>query len=75
MIRVIGSLTESRIKLFEGLKVQVPPFSIHQQFPPKMASVYKSLSKSSGHKEKAGDGEAKHKQRVLILSSRGVTMR
>ncbi|MCJ1407690.1 Ribosome biogenesis protein brx1 [Ptychographa xylographoides] len=37
-----------------------------------MASVYKSLSKTSGHKD---DAIPKHKQRVLILSSRGVTYR
>jgi ribosome biogenesis protein BRX1 len=44
-----------------------------------MAAVYKSLSKSSGSKaEKDTDGkvvERKNKQRVLILSSRGVTYR
>lgn len=46
-----------------------------------MAAVYKSLSKSSGSKaEKNSDGangamERKNKQRVLILSSRGVTYR
>ena len=44
-----------------------------------MAAVYKSLSKLSGSKaEKDTDGKAmerKNKQRVLILSSRGVTYR
>ena len=46
-----------------------------------MAAVYKSLSKSNGSKpEKETDGangavERKNKQRVLILSSRGVTYR
>lgn len=46
-----------------------------------MAAVYKSLSKSSGPKvDKDKDGgngsvERKNKQRVLILSSRGVTYR
>ncbi|KAL2260970.1 hypothetical protein VTK26DRAFT_4892 [Humicola hyalothermophila] len=46
-----------------------------------MAAVYKTLSKSSGSKpEKDTDGsngvvERKNKQRVLVLSSRGVTYR
>ncbi|CAI6333368.1 unnamed protein product [Periconia digitata] len=39
-----------------------------------MASVYKSLSATNGHDEKER-AERKNKQRVLILSSRGVTMR
>ncbi|KAI9814013.1 MAG: Ribosome biogenesis protein brx1 [Pycnora praestabilis] len=43
-----------------------------------MASVYKSLSKVNGKenaKDVAKNGVRKNKQRVLILSSRGVTMR
>ena len=40
-----------------------------------MASIYKSLSKSNGHKPDGTNGVEKHKQRVLILSSRGVTYR
>jgi ribosome biogenesis protein BRX1 len=41
-----------------------------------MASVYKSLSKTNGHKEEAtSSGKPKNKQKVLILSSRGVTYR
>lgn len=46
-----------------------------------MAAVYKSLSKSGGSKADrdtdSGNGsvERKNKQRVLILSSRGVTYR
>src|ERR1700728_2787812 len=41
-----------------------------------MAAVYKSLSKSSGHKEEVlSNGIKKNKQKVLILSSRGVTYR
>lgn len=41
-----------------------------------MASVYKSLSKTNGHKEEdAVNGVKKNKQRVLILSSRGITYR
>lgn len=44
-----------------------------------MAAVYKSLSKggSKGEKDTEGNGpvERKNKQRVLILSSRGVTYR
>jgi ribosome biogenesis protein BRX1 len=46
-----------------------------------MAAVYKSLSKSSGSragKDTEGSNgavERKNKQRVLILSSRGVTYR
>jgi ribosome biogenesis protein BRX1 len=41
-----------------------------------MAAVYKSLSKSRGHKEEEVDnGKRKNKQKVLILSSRGVTYR
>ncbi|KAI1104460.1 Brix-domain-containing protein [Jackrogersella minutella] len=42
-----------------------------------MAAVYKSLSKgSNGHKAEApANGVRKNKQRVLILSSRGVTYR
>ncbi|KAF2999168.1 Ribosome bioproteinsis protein brx1 [Neopestalotiopsis sp. 37M] len=41
-----------------------------------MASVYKSLSKAGSHKAEApANGVKKNKQRVLILSSRGVTYR
>jgi ribosome biogenesis protein BRX1 len=41
-----------------------------------MASVYKSLSKTNGSKEEApANGVKKNKQRVLILSSRGITYR
>jgi len=41
-----------------------------------MASVYKSLSKTNGHKEEMPvDGIKRNKQRVLILSSRGITYR
>lgn len=40
-----------------------------------MATVYKSLSKSNGHKPESVSGVKKTKQRVLILSSRGVTYR
>lgn len=38
-----------------------------------MAAVYKSLSKGNGEAPK--ERPAKNKQRVLILSSRGVTYR
>lgn len=43
----------------------------------KMATVYKSLSKVNGSKdeETTAKGPRKNKQRVLILSSRGVTYR
>jgi hypothetical protein len=41
-----------------------------------MASVYKSLSKTSGQKEEGPASTVKkNKQRVLILSSRGITYR
>ena len=41
-----------------------------------MASVYKSLSKSEAPKaEGANSGIKKNKQRVLMLTSRGVTFR
>jgi len=47
-----------------------------------MSSVYRTLSKSSGKEVEAEDksngasgGMKKNKQRVLILSSRGVTYR
>lgn len=40
-----------------------------------MASVYKSISKSNGDKPEGQNGVRKNKQRVLILSSRGVTYR
>jgi ribosome biogenesis protein BRX1 len=41
-----------------------------------MAAVYKSISKSSSAKSDApSNGVRKNKQRVLILSSRGVTFR
>lgn len=41
-----------------------------------MAAVYKSLSKANGTKAEApANGVRKNKQRVLILSSRGVTHR
>jgi len=39
-----------------------------------MAAVYKTLSKTSSSKEPS-NGAKKNKQRVLILSSRGVTYR
>lgn len=41
----------------------------------KMASVYKSISKANGEKSEGQNGVRKNKQRVLILSSRGVTYR
>lgn len=42
-----------------------------------MATVYKSLSKANGSKddESSSRGPRKNKQRVLALSSRGVTYR
>ena len=41
-----------------------------------MAAVYKALSQSSmGHKSGSSDNRKRNKQRVLILSSRGVTYR
>jgi ribosome biogenesis protein BRX1 len=41
-----------------------------------MASVYKSLTKTNGHADEAPkDGVKRNKQKVLILSSRGVTYR
>lgn len=41
-----------------------------------MASVYKSLAKANGEKSDArSDALKKNRQRVLILSSRGVTYR
>ncbi|ROV92013.1 hypothetical protein VMCG_09554 [Cytospora schulzeri] len=41
-----------------------------------MATVYKSLSKANGREEETtSNGPRKNKQRVLILSSRGVTYR
>jgi hypothetical protein len=42
-----------------------------------MASVYKSLSKTNGSKEEdaPANGVKRNKQRVLILSSRGITYR
>lgn len=40
-----------------------------------MASVYKSISKTNGDKAEGQNGVRKNKQRVLILSSRGITYR
>ncbi len=41
-----------------------------------MAVVYKSLSRTNGHKEDGGVNVVRrNRQRVLILSSRGVTYR
>lgn len=40
-----------------------------------MASVYKSISKTGNKDPKDGDGTKKNKQRVLVLTSRGVTYR
>lgn len=45
-----------------------------------MATIYKSLSKSNGHKSLSANGDStthpkRNRQRVLILSSRGVTYR
>jgi ribosome biogenesis protein BRX1 len=40
-----------------------------------MASVYKSIAKTNGDKPDGPTGVRKNKQRVLILSSRGVTHR
>lgn len=42
---------------------------------PTMASVYKSVSKTSSKESKDDDGTKKNKQRVLVLTSRGVTYR
>lgn len=42
---------------------------------PTMASVYKSVSKTSSKDIKDDDGTKKNKQRVLVLTSRGVTYR
>merc|ERR1712193_73049 len=56
-------------------------YNISHQFAPisAMAAVYKSLSKSNKSATKKADGPSngikKNKQRVLILSSRGVTYR
>jgi hypothetical protein len=54
-------------------------FLHHHQQTDKMAAVYKSLSKSASKADKEtennGTVERKNKQRVLILSSRGVTYR
>lgn len=42
----------------------------------KMATVYKSLARANGEKSDAqSDARKKNRQRVLILSSRGVTYR
>lgn len=40
-----------------------------------MATVYKSLSKTNGSSSQTANSEKKIKQRVLIISSRGVTYR
>lgn len=40
-----------------------------------MASVYKSVSKTATKAPKSDDGAKKNKQRVLVLTSRGVTYR
>ena len=70
-------------------KIQPPPKKIasrrsinnptrHDYLPSNrnnMASVYKSISKANGEKSEAQNGVRKNKQRVLILSSRGVTYR
>lgn len=40
-----------------------------------MASVYKSVSKTGSKDFKDDDGGKKNKQRVLVLTSRGVTYR
>lgn len=40
-----------------------------------MASVYKSVSKTSSKDSKDDDGTKRNKQRVLVLTSRGVTYR
>jgi hypothetical protein len=51
-------------------------WAIRQTTVSNMAAVYKSLSKSNGHKDEGtSNGVKKNKQKVLILSSRGVTYR
>lgn len=40
-----------------------------------MAAVYKSFSKVNSSKSESSTGVKKNRQRVLILSSRGVTYR
>ena len=64
-------------------KINSPPCSIYNPTRhddpsnnrDKMASVYKSISKANGEKAEGENGVRKNKQRVLILSSRGVTYR
>lgn len=64
-------------------KIASPPCSINHptrhdhsaSIRNNMASVYKSISKANGEKSDGQNGVRKNKQRVLILSSRGVTYR
>jgi hypothetical protein len=69
------SYCRSDIKKVSG---RIQTFCASYHFIPHntMASVYKSLSKANGHKEEvAANGIKRNKQRVLILSSRGITYR
>ena len=58
-------------------QIQRTPFHGQSFITDTMATVYKSLSKANGSKdeETTSNGPRKNKQRVLILSSRGVTYR
>jgi ribosome biogenesis protein BRX1 len=40
-----------------------------------MAAIYKALSKPDSKKEKSNGVAKEHRQRVLMLTSRGVTFR
>jgi hypothetical protein len=68
LARRIRAISKKKVEDFLVPQVRTPPNA--------MASVYKSLSKSSSAKAEApANGIKKNKQRVLILSSRGITYR
>lgn len=67
-------------KNLASVKLEIAsPSHTHQRWKHTMAAVYKSISKHkpNGHTKDDEDGQPKHRnrQRVLILSSRGITYR
>ena len=70
------------LKLYQRAATSSRDFAKEWKFQPliivsnfNMAAVYKSLSKANGTAEASASGVKKNKQRVLILTSRGVTYR
>lgn len=72
-----GAFSGSVRKLSYNIRIARSDYTQGQiLFPSTMAAVLKALSKSNGSKHTdEEDADRKNKQRVLMLSSRGVTYR